>query len=279
MQGSLGEKFGEGAFADVHAWAPGRVVKLHKAGIPQAINWWEARMTRAAFAAGAPAPEVFGEVTVDERFGVVLQRFDGPTLLQRVQAGDMTRQQAGTILATLGLAVQRTPPPKDVLSLRAAIEATLRFNDRGLPKHIATSILALIERLSPGDGLCHCDIHPGNVILTAEGPRLIDWGGAVRAPGWLDLATCHLIMSEIGPEVAGHPGPRATAAAMLSEYARLADLSPATLTTAIAPYLPIARFRFLLGGAVPAFRERLIQRVEAELSAAGALQREHSQSP
>ena len=52
-----------------------------------------------------------------------------------------------------------------------------------------------------------------------------------------------------------------------------------TLTTAIAPYLPIARFRFLLGGAVPAFRERLIQRVEAELSAAGALQRGHSQSP
>ena len=32
MQGSLGEKIGEGAFADVHAWAPGQVVKLFKAG-------------------------------------------------------------------------------------------------------------------------------------------------------------------------------------------------------------------------------------------------------
>ena len=28
MQGSLGEKIGEGVFADVHAWAPGQVVKL-----------------------------------------------------------------------------------------------------------------------------------------------------------------------------------------------------------------------------------------------------------
>jgi hypothetical protein len=28
MRGSLGEKIGEGAFADVHAWAPGQVVKL-----------------------------------------------------------------------------------------------------------------------------------------------------------------------------------------------------------------------------------------------------------
>jgi hypothetical protein len=28
MRGSLGEKFGKGAFSDVHAWAPGQVVKL-----------------------------------------------------------------------------------------------------------------------------------------------------------------------------------------------------------------------------------------------------------
>ena len=37
MQGSLGEKIGEGVFADVHAWAPGQVVKLFKA--------WFARVT------------------------------------------------------------------------------------------------------------------------------------------------------------------------------------------------------------------------------------------
>jgi hypothetical protein len=35
MRGSLGEKIGEGVFADVHAWAPGQVVKLLKAGVPQ----------------------------------------------------------------------------------------------------------------------------------------------------------------------------------------------------------------------------------------------------
>ena len=32
MRGSLGEKIGEGVFADVHAWAPGQVVKLFKSG-------------------------------------------------------------------------------------------------------------------------------------------------------------------------------------------------------------------------------------------------------
>ena len=79
MHGSLGGKIGEGAWSDVHAWAPGQVVKLFKAGFTRRHSWWEARMTRAAFAAGAPAPEVFDEVTVEGRFGVVLQRLDGPT--------------------------------------------------------------------------------------------------------------------------------------------------------------------------------------------------------
>ena len=39
VQGSLGEKIGEGAYSDVHAWAPGQVVKLFKAGFPWQHSW------------------------------------------------------------------------------------------------------------------------------------------------------------------------------------------------------------------------------------------------
>ena len=51
MQGSLGEKTGNGAFAEFHAWAPARVVKLLKDGVLRRVAW-EARTTRAVFAAG-----------------------------------------------------------------------------------------------------------------------------------------------------------------------------------------------------------------------------------
>ena len=80
MQGSLGEKIGEGAFSDVHAWAPGQVLKLFKPGARQRTASHEARMIRVAFAAGIPAPEVFGEVTLDGRFGIVLTRLDVPRM-------------------------------------------------------------------------------------------------------------------------------------------------------------------------------------------------------
>ena len=182
MRGSLGEKIGEGAFADVHAWAPGQVVKLFKAGVPQRVSRWEARMTRAVFAAGGPAPEVLGEVTLEGRFGFVLPRLDGPTLLQLSRSGAITYAQAGAIIASLCLSVHNTPAPPDVLLLRDLMDGSLRRSGGAVPEHIATGILALIERLRPGDGLCHTDLHPGNVIMTADGPRLIDWGGASAHP-------------------------------------------------------------------------------------------------
>jgi Ser/Thr protein kinase RdoA (MazF antagonist) len=266
MRGSLGEKIGEGAFADVHAWAPGQVLKLFKAGLPRRVGWWEARMTRAVFAAGGPAPEVLGEVTLDGRFGIVLPRLDGPTLLQLSRTGAMTPRQVGAILATLALSVHKTPPPPDVVSLHDYTAGALRPSGGGLPEAIASGVLPLIDRLSPSDGLCHCDLHPGNVIMTPEGPRLIDWTGAMRAPAAFDLGCSHIILSEIAPQRADDPErPRATDAAMQSEYARLAGLSGAALTAAMEPYLPIVSVLVLLAGTAPAQRERMIQRVETAL--------------
>ena len=267
MRGSLGEKIGEGTSADVHAWAPGQVVKLFKAGRSRRVAWHEARMTRAAFAAGVPAPEVLGEVTLEGRFGIVLSRLDGPTLLQLSRTRAMTSEQVGSILATLAISVHKTPPPPDVLSLHDWMDSSLRGSGARIPKHIATGVLTLIERLPPADGLCHFDLFPFNVIMTADGPRLIDWLTAVRAPAALDLGVCHIFLSEIVPELVDDPErPRAYGAAMQSEYARLASMSPAALTAAMEPYLPIVRVFALLGPALtPAQRERLIQRVEATL--------------
>ena len=258
MRGSLGEKIGQGVFADVHAWAPGQVVKLSKPGIPQWVVQHEAQMTRAVFAAGGPAPEVLGEVTLDGRFGIVLPRFDGPTLTQATRTGAITREQAGAILATLCLAVHKTRPPPEALSLREAMDARLRFGGSVLPERITTGVLALIEQLAPDDVLCHSDLRPSNVIMTAQGPRLIDWLGATRAPAAYEIAQCHVLLAEIGPE-------HGINSVLQAEYARLAGIAPAALTAAMQPYLPIVRVFLLLGGAMPDMRERLIQRVEAAL--------------
>jgi len=264
VRGSLGEKIGEGVCADVHAWAPGQVVKLFKSGMSRRLSWHEVHMTHAVFAAGGPAPEVLGLVTLEGRLGFVLPRFDGPTLLQLTRTGAMTRGQAGAILAELCLAVHKTPPPSDVLTLRDWVNVWMKGTSGRLPPHIATGILDLIDRLPPDDELCHGDLHPANVIMTAEGPRLVDWTSSVRGRAAFDLAHSHILLTEFAAEAADDPErPRAVNEALQSEYARLAGVSPTALTAAIESYLPISSVLFLLGGAFPAHRERLLQRIEA----------------
>lgn len=267
MQGSLGEKIGEGAMSDVHAWAPGQVVKLFKAGIPGRIAWYEAHITRAVFDAGGPAPEVLDEVKVEGRRGIVLPRLDGPTLLQLLQDDAITPEAAGAVLANLALSVHKTPPPPQALSILDYMERSLQLPDAQLPMHIANGILALIHRLPPDDRLSHCDLHPGNVIMTAQGPRLVDWTGTRRGGAPLELACCHFLRTDLVVESLGAPErQRALDDALQAEYARLARLSPAAMTAAIGDHLPVVRAFFLLVGvARPATRERLLQRLELDL--------------
>jgi thiamine kinase-like enzyme len=129
----------------------------------------------------------------------------------------------------------------------------------------------LIDRLPPGHGLCHGDLHHGNVIITADGPRLIDWTCSIRAPAAFDLAWSHILLTELFAETADdQQRSLAIDAAAQSEYARGAGLSPATLTAAMELCLPIVLVRlFILLGPKSARWERLMQRVEAALRAEG----------
>jgi hypothetical protein len=253
--------------SDVHVWAPGEVVKLFKAEIPRRISWYEAYITRAVFAAGGPAPEVLDEVKVEGRRGIVMPRLDGPTLLHLLQASAITLEAAGEILATLGLAVHRTPSPPEALPIREYMEASLRLPDVQIPEPIANGVLALIDRLPLDDGLSHCDLHPGNVIMTAEGPRLIDWTGAKRGGAPLDLACSHFLRTELVHESLGDPDAQWTLdAAVQSEYARLSGMPPAALRTSMEAHLPIVRLFFVASGIVrPATQERLLNRLQSDL--------------
>ena len=105
--------------------------------------------------------------------------------------------------------------------------------------------------------------------MTAQGPRLIDWLGAARAPAAYEIAQCHVLIAELDPEHADDPERATVNSVLQAEYARLAGIAPVALTAAMQPYLPIVRVFLLLGGAMPDMREQLIQRVEAALRSEG----------
>jgi len=71
-----------------------------------------------------------------------------------------------------------------------------------LGEELRDKALARLRSFPSGTNLCHGDYHPGNVLITAKGPVVIDWMTASAGSPWTDAARTSLILS-VGAKAAG----------------------------------------------------------------------------
>ena len=162
-----GELIGEGRAADVYDIGDGRVLRRYRTERDSAP---EAAVMQAARAAGVPVPEVFD---VDGR-DLVMARVDGPTMLGAMLRRPWHLRRHAATLADLHHRVAATP--------RAAFA------------HLTDG-----AGIIPDAVLTHGDLHPDNVILTADGPVIIDWTNARPAAPHVDAALTWLVLSASDP--------------------------------------------------------------------------------
>lgn len=157
-----GKLLGAGRNADAYDIGGGRVLRRYRDSRPPAAVAREAEVMRHARAHGAPVPEVFEVSGTD----IVMERALGPTMLDVLARRPWTARAYARLLVRLHTAVHAVPAPA---SLRTP------FGD--------------------GTTLLHMDLHPQNVILTANGPVIIDWEGAARGPGAGDVAMTWVVVA------------------------------------------------------------------------------------
>jgi Ser/Thr protein kinase RdoA (MazF antagonist) len=178
---------GRGYTADVHAWGPGRVLKLfHPGGDPTRAER-EERATRAVRAAGLPAPAAYERVEIDGRAGIVFERVEGPSLVEYVQARPWKLGWSVRQLAELHARIHRCAAPPELPSQREWLAAGIDVAP-GLSDADRDAARRRLAGLPGGAVLCHGDFHPGNVLVTARGPVVIDWGAATRGDALGDVA-------------------------------------------------------------------------------------------
>jgi hypothetical protein len=107
---------------------------------------------------GYPAPEVF-EVS-DDGCDLVMERIEGPTMVDMGAARPWRIRSMGRELAGLHESLHRLPAPS------------------WLPE----------APFGDGGRLLHMDLHPLNVLMGAEGPMVIDWTNAASGDPLADVA-------------------------------------------------------------------------------------------
>jgi Ser/Thr protein kinase RdoA (MazF antagonist) len=186
----------EGATAEVFAWGEDQILKLYRAGYPPDEAQREAQRARAAHAAGLPTPAVIDVVQVDGRQGVVYARVDGTPMMQVLlaapdRAAALAAQLAELHAAMHQLRCETLPSQYDRLQNRIEMLTDLELALR-------QRALAILAGCPREHALCHGDFHPENVLLTAEGPMIIDWVDATQGAPAADVARTCLIMRYAG---------------------------------------------------------------------------------
>ncbi|MFF7788930.1 phosphotransferase [Streptomyces sp. NPDC007991] len=178
-----GPLLGSGRRADVYALDEAWVLRRDREGGGDAAG--EGEVMRHVHAHGYPVPRVR---PTGSRTDLVMERLSGPTLLQACLAGTLDPAEAGSVLARLLRRLHTLP--------------ALRSTD-------------------PAVRVLHLDLHPENVILTPDGPRVIDWSNTQEGDPALDRAVSAVILAQAavaGDHLAGPAGTMLTAL--------LADASP-----------------------------------------------------
>jgi len=100
-----GSPIGFGRTADIFTWGNNQILKLFHENWDVVLVEEEARIGRLMRETGLPVPNVGGTAEVSGRHGIIYERVDGPTMLQRFSKAPWALHGLTGILAELHVSI------------------------------------------------------------------------------------------------------------------------------------------------------------------------------
>ncbi|MFF2092866.1 phosphotransferase family protein [Paenibacillus sp. NPDC058174] len=191
----LGELLGKGMTAEVYEWESGLVMKLYLAGIPADWAIYEWKIVKSIVDAGVPAPVAYELAELEGRTGIVYERLIGQSLLNELLSDLDGAEQVVREMAELHAAIHRCKASSDLPSQAERLEREISESRDVLlgREEELIEVLGELEAASPSGYVCHGDLHPDNIIRTADGLRAIDWMNASSGDPHCDIARTSLM--------------------------------------------------------------------------------------
>jgi aminoglycoside phosphotransferase (APT) family kinase protein len=182
-----------GNTSDVWRWSPTTVVKVLRPEIPADWASLEADITLAVYEAGLPAPATEGVVEVEGRPGVVLERVDGTSMWNQMKATPGRLPGLIEELVDLQVRIHAAGPIDALPDLVTRLHGKIDEAEQ-LPEPERREAHSLLATLPAGTALCHGDMHPANILMSARGWIVVDWFDAAVGYATADLARSSLLM-------------------------------------------------------------------------------------
>jgi aminoglycoside phosphotransferase (APT) family kinase protein len=182
-----------GTRSSIRAYGRGAVVKVPDAGTPESWIRFEAEYAEAARSSGAPVPRLLGMERVDGRLASVWEHVHGASMWGQIVDAPGRSAQLGALLADVQEALFALVPPVTLPAQRDRLTTKIRRTAATLGAPYAEA-LALLPPEGGDARLCHGDLHPSNVILSPDGPVIVDWFDASRGDPVADIARTSLVL-------------------------------------------------------------------------------------
>ena len=199
-------KIAQGAEAEIFEWEDGKVLRLpFRTGDHRGVERETLAIT-AAKQAGLRVTEHFGSITVNERVGQVLERLDGPDLLDDLAKRPWTMRRQAVALGKFHARLNGISAPFGLPSVLTVFREAINGPVQEVQKPFVERARAVFERLTDGAGFLHGDFHPGNVMMHQGRQVLIDWPNASAGPPEADVARTLVLwnLAELPPGTPRH---------------------------------------------------------------------------
>jgi serine/threonine protein kinase len=163
----IGRKLAEGRDSEIFEHGPDKVLRVPR---DRRSLVAEAEIMQYVRGHGYPCPEVYD---AGDGF-LVMDRLDGPTMIDSIGKPPFPLRRSGHLLAELHERLHQIPAPPG----------------------LAQGPLA-------GDRLVHRDLHPLNVMMTSAGPIVIDWSNASAGDPAFDVADAWILLACGSPPTGG----------------------------------------------------------------------------
>ncbi len=186
---------GQGRHSTVYEYKDNQVLKMFPPDTERGVAEDELSKTLLVKEYGVECPIAHRIVEDQGRFGILIDHVHGPNYLEWMLQHPTALNKLIALFVQEQHEIHMHKVP-ELSSVKELLWAKIQGCD-AVPQEAKDVLFNKMKKLPEGEHLCHLDYHPENIVVSLDGPLVIDWANAAKGNYLADVAMTSVLL-EIG---------------------------------------------------------------------------------